>query len=211
MNARDTYSKLAADLPKLHCWEGVFSHGGFDKWLLDNLFEFLESTDLASGGKTFLETGAGNSTLLFLSLSPEKVVTCTLEDDKFVQRLHTAARSIGAPTDPLDLHIGRSEVLLPALVLNHEPFVDFALIDGGHGWPTVFVDFCYAAYATRQNGYIVLDDTQLYSVAQLFAFLKEQPGWEISLDLGKTVIFRKLYADRFLPDFGGQPFIQSRS
>lgn len=211
MSTRIQFARLYDDPPKLHNWNRSLNLGGFNQWMLERLFAFLENAGLAEGGASFVETGAGLSTLMFLCTNPKEVVTCTVEDEAFFGRLAEAAASIQVSMKPSAMHVGRSEVLLPELVLDRDPFSDFALIDGGHGWPTVFVDFCYVAYATRQHGFVALDDTQLYSVAQLAEFLKEQPGWEVALDLGKVIIFRKLYEDRLLPDFGGQPFIKKRS
>jgi hypothetical protein len=210
-NSSILYEQLSANLPKLHCWEGEYNHGGFDLGLMDKLHSFLQDAELSNGGKVFMETGAGLSTLLFLCCNPKSVVTCTLEDSEFINRLMSSVKDFNLPYELLALHIGHSEKLLPKIVLDGDPYVDFFLIDGGHGWPTVFVDFCYAYYSTKQYGYIVLDDTQLYSVGALSAFLKEQPGLEVALDLGKTIIFKKIYIDRHLPDFGGQPYIKRQS
>jgi hypothetical protein len=71
---------------------------------------------------------------------------------------------------------------------------DFALIDGQHGWPMVLVDFYYVNYVVRPGGFIMLDDTQLYSVNELVKLLREQPGYEVALDMGKVVVFRKTAA-----------------
>ena len=149
--------------------------------------------------------------MLFLCCNPRYVITCTLEGQHFIDRLIKSIKDFKLPYEFFNLHIGQSESLLPKIVLDKDPFVDFFLIDGGHGWPTVFVDFCYAYYATKQNGFIALDDTQLLSVSTLASFLMEQPGFEIALNLDKTIIFKKLYADRYLPDFGGQPYITSQT
>lgn len=195
----------------LHHWDGVPTYGGLDEWMIGKLRDFLCQAGLTSGGKTFLETGAGLSTLLFLCCNPKAVISCTLEDPPFLERLNASIARMGLSQNVLNMHVGRSELLLPKLILDQAPFVDFALIDGGHGWPTVFVDFCYINYATRQYGYIAIDDTQLYSVSQLTSFLKEQPGWRVTLDLNKVIIFQKLYDDRLLKDFGAQPFILMNS
>ena len=42
-----------------------------------------------------------------------------------------------------------------------------ALIDGGHGWPTVFVDFCYMNAMLFRNGILIIDDVQLHSIKEL--------------------------------------------
>lgn len=57
----------------------------------------------------------------------------------------------------------------------------------------------------------MIDDIQLHSVSELLNLLSEQPGYEIALDLGKAVVFRKVTADRFLPEWKQQPYIARRS
>jgi hypothetical protein len=204
-------SALVELFPYLHCWDGKNSHGGIDRWMLTELFKFLEGAGLAQPGKRYLETGAGLSTLLFLCTQPASINTICLEQPDFFDRLDKARRQLSLPAEPLIIDVGFSEVILPRIVLGKEAFCDFCLIDGGHGWPTVFVDFCYAAYAMKQYGYLAIDDTHLYSVQQLVALLSEQPGWIKVQDLGKLVIFQKQYVDRVLPDFGGQPYIGKMS
>jgi len=210
-DAHTAFSKLIELYPKLHCWAGEWSHGGFDRHMLGELFAFLEGVGLTSPGKRFLETGAGLSTLLFLCTQPASVNTICVEEPDFFKRLHESRSRLSLPAEPLIIDVGSSETILPRVVLDQEAFLDFCLIDGGHGWPTVFVDFCYAAYALKQHGYLAIDDTQLYSVKQLVDFLSEQPGWKKVRDWGKLVIFQKQYVDRLLPDFGGQPYVLRQS
>jgi hypothetical protein len=57
----------------------------------------------------------------------------------------------------------------------------------------------------------MIDDTQLHSVNVLVLLLKEQWGYEVPLDPGKFIVFRKTTDIRELPDFGGQPNIVRRS
>jgi hypothetical protein len=104
-----------------------------------------------------------------------------------------------------------SERALPRLVLDKPPFLDFALIDGGHGWPTVFVDFCYTFFALKRGGVLAIDDTNLYSVNQLVLLLKNQPDFELIGNYQKLAVFRKKLDKRFLPDFGAQPFIKANT
>ncbi len=86
--------------------------------------------------------------------------------------------------------------------------VDLALIDGGHGWPTVFVDFCYTNMMLRKDGIMIVDDILAFPCMQLFLLLKHQPGWKLEkIVSSKTAFFRKTADGRLLPDFGGQPYI----
>ena len=86
-----------------------------------------------------------------------------------------------------------------------------ALIDGGHGWPTVFVDFCYLNLMMRKGALLFLDDTQIYSVAELGRLLELQPGFEIVHDLGKLQVWVKQTGDPFLPEHSREPYILDKS
>jgi len=62
---------------------------------------------------------------------------------------------------------------LPQLAANSrrfDPFLDFALIDGCHGWPTCLVDLEYANTMLKAGGYLLIDDTQLHSVKEMAGF-----------------------------------------
>jgi len=86
------------------------------------------------------------------------------------------------------------------------------LLDGGHGWPTVFVDFCYLNRMLKKDGLLILDDLQLHSVAELGRLVLLQPGWVIDTEISsKTIAFRKTNDREYLPDFGGQPYLSLRS
>ncbi len=65
--------------------------------------------------------------------------------------------------------------------------------------------------ALKQGGYLAVDDIQLHSARQLYLLLKQQPGFEISADLGKLIVFKKTADIRFLPDFLNQPFVRNNS
>lgn len=66
--------------------------------------------------------------------------------------------------------------------------------------------------ALRQGGYLLVDDLQLYSCEQLYKLLRVQAGWELTrLVDRKLAVFRKLSAERYLPDFSEEPFIRNNS
>ena len=74
--------------------------------------------------------------------------------------------------------------------LLHRRF-DVALIDGGHGWPTVFVDFCYANMMMRSGSVLLLDDIQIYAVGELARLLEQQPGFTLKEEIGKLQVWEK--------------------
>ena len=103
--------------------------------------------------------------------------------------------------------VGRSEVVLPGMDL---PPLDLAIIDGGHGMPVPFVDWCYLAPRIKVGGVLLVDDTQIWTSRTLTEFLRAEWSWDVIGTFRKAVAFRKT-AETILTDWGGQPFVAARS
>jgi hypothetical protein len=161
--------------------------------------QVLEIIDRSVGpGSRTLETGAGMSTALFALKGCEH--TCVVPWTSERDRLEAWGAETGAP----------SEEVLPRLT--PEP-LDFVLIDGGHGFPTPFIDFFYAGRRLRRGGLLAVDDTQIWTGRVLRGFLKEQPGWEVvtELRLRSTVFRRTDESPMTLQEWNTQPYVSRRS
>lgn len=196
------FNKLLASLPVLHCWNGKWHPGGFSEKHLTVFNELLSKIDHPK----IIETGAGRTTLAFLCTTPA-YVTSISPDPALGNRIVESAKSIGIPLDPLRYHTEFSERLLPFLALQENETYDFALIDGGHGYPLPFVDFCYINMMLVQDGYLVVDDLGLHSCGELFRLLEKQPGWELIERMDKCAVFKKLTAEKCLPEWNEQPYL----
>ena len=206
MPANPKAEALLADLPKLHIWGGQPQVGGMDRRIGQRLID--EITALES--PVVLETGAGASTLLFLCLEPRSLISIA-PDAELRDRMLAEADARDIPVGPLRFVVDRSEVALPPLAQGGE-VLDVALIDGNHGWPSVFVDFCYVNYMLRTGGILFVDDVQLHSVGQLFLLLRQQEdAYELVALEGKLATFRKVGDQRYLPDWRQEPFIAKNS
>jgi Methyltransferase domain len=193
------------DLPTLHHWGGREQVGGLDRRIGRRIVNELEALDRP----VVLETGAGATTLLFLLLDVGRL-TSIAPDEELHARVLTEARGRQIDTERLRFVVDRSEWALPPMAAAGER-LDVALVDGNHGWPAVFVDFCYVNVMLRRDGILFLDDVQLHSVSQLYLLLRHQPGYErIALE-GKFATFRKVSDEPFLPDWAAQPFIHTSS
>jgi hypothetical protein len=193
------------DLPKLHYWNDTWQVGGLNPQIGDRLIEIISSVD----EPIIIETGAGSSTLLFMQLD-SKCVTSVAPDAALRDRILAEASARGIDSSKLRFVVEHSEVALPRLAADGETY-NIAFIDGNHGWPSVFVDFCYFNMMLRDGGLLVVDDLQLYSCAQLYLLLLQQEEFElVSLD-GKQATFRKQTDSKFLPDWRRQPFIVMNS
>ena len=204
-----SFEELVADPPLLHYWRDQWELGGISVEMARVIARTVEA-HAPHGALRVIETGAGFSTLLFLALGAE-IVTSIAPEPPLLDRIADSARERALPADRLDGHADFSELVLPRLFDGGAQY-NVALIDGGHGWPTVFVDFCYLNAMLVEGGLMFIDDLQLHSVRQLYLQLRSQPGFEVVQKLGEKMIgFRKTSADRFLPDFRDQPFILSNS
>jgi hypothetical protein len=192
------------DLPALHHWGGAPQVGGLNKAIGRRLIEVLGRYETPR----VVETGAGASTLLFLVLGAE--LTSIAPDAKLYRRILDEAdrRDIDAHT--LRFVCEPSELALPRLAASGRR-VDVALIDGHHGWPNVFVDFCYFNMMLGTGGTLLVDDLQLYSVGQLALQLADEPGYELRAVDDKMATFTKLTDAPGLADWRGQPFIERQT
>jgi predicted O-methyltransferase YrrM len=157
------------------------------------------------------ETGTGLSTLVFLSLDVGSVVSIS-PDPELHDRTRRVAEARGIDHEPARFINDRSETALPLLALVEGAEIEVGFIDGNHGWPTVFVDFCYLNRMLRPGGLMFIDDVQLYSVAQLVCLLRQQqPHYEyVGMD-SKMATFRKALDKPYLPDWRYEPFITSNT
>ena len=90
--------------------------------------------------------------------------------------------------------------------------LDAGFIDGNHGWPAVFVDFCYLNRMLRPGGLLFVDDVQIYAVGQLVCLLRQQqPHYEFVAMDTKMATFRKGLDLPYLPDWRMEPFITSNT
>jgi hypothetical protein len=191
------------DLPKMHERGDRPAHsGGLNLRLGRVMVEEILKLD----SPAIIETGAGSSTLLFMMLGCRSV-TSIAPDAKLGLRIHAEAEERGLDTDVLNFVEDRSERALPKLALDAAVRCQAAFIDGNHGWPSVFVDFCYLNMMMDRGSILFVDDVHVYACAQLMLLLQAQPEYEfVRLD-GKMATFRKETNADFLPDWRGEPFI----
>jgi hypothetical protein len=86
------------------------------------------------------------------------------------------------------------------------------LIDGGHGFPTPFVDWYYAGKRLKAGGLLIIDDTHLWTGAVLRNFLTEQPGWTLVENFAmRSAVFRRDTVDDHFDEWVHQPYVVKRS
>ncbi len=206
------FAHYLQNLPLLHTWDGgkEWNTGGFYDQQLRSFYLLAGGP---TGGHSIIETGAGNSTLTFLFARPKRLITIAPAPDLF-GRIEAYCTEHGLDSSPLQKKVERSEIVLPGIAQAEHAagtHFDLGLLDGGHGWPTVFVDFCYVNAMLKKGGILLVDDVQLHSVKELARMLAKQPEYRLVEDLGKVLAFEKLTDAPLLMDFGSQPYIMERT
>ncbi len=200
--------RYLSDLPMLHTWDDgkTWNSGGFMRQHLEPLVKFM--VQQLPPHPLILETGAGNSTIAFLFLSPKQLVSIAPEAPLY-ERIRAYCLANEISSESLISHVGFSQWVLPGLAarMPERGVFDFILIDGIHNWPMVFVDFFYCNYMLRPGGYIMIDDLQIHSIRELARMLVEQPGFELVLDIGKSMVFRRTTELRALGEWNTLPYV----
>jgi hypothetical protein len=193
---------LCKPLP-LHTWDGgkTFNEGGFGAEDIQWFAEKLKKID----AKSFLETGAGNTTLVASLLGIDVYSVCWDADViRRIEEVTSELKKIRNNNLKMWIIEAESSSYLPGAKL---PPMDAVLIDGGHGFPTPIIDFAYMYKNLKRDGLIFVDDIQLATPRMLAKILwRMGANWFELLDKspgGKTVVFRKVSEGDLLPDWGG--------
>ena len=160
-------------------------------------------TEHVAGASATLETGCGISTVAFaLTGARHWTITPAGAEFKIVQDY---CRARGIATEQLTLVEAFSEMALPSLRV---PPLDLVLIDGRHGFPAPFIDWYYTAAQLKCGGYLIVDDTWLWSCQMLRDFLLAQPQWAFVTEYEqRTAVFKKLADGAESAEWIDQPLV----
>ena len=114
----------------------------------------------ASGGRSLLEVGfnAGHSCLIALTVNPDLVYTgVDIACHSYTQPCFDYLRS--AFGSRVNLHIGDSRDVLPALRERGVGQYDLYHLDGGHGFALGYTDLCNMLSMARKPATLLFDDT----------------------------------------------------
>jgi len=206
------FASFANSPPNLHSWDQgkTWNAGGFSPYHLDSIYKFCRQR--LSAGPRVIETGAGNSTICFLHLEPTQVISIA-PDKALFNRITAYCKANDISIEPLTMHFDRSEWVLPKLAADpRNGQFDLALIDGCHNWPMVMVDFFYINSLLKKGGFLMLDDVQLHSVAELYRLISYEPSaFRLAANLGKLMIFEKLTGELQFGEWDTQAYIAALS
>jgi hypothetical protein len=176
-------SDVLNDPPKPHeDGQGGFMVMGLTEPAIKFIYENIDESSAT------LETGCGLSTAVFALRNSRHTVIAPAPGEFEIIKSYCRDREI--PTGQIDFITEPSQKILPVLEL---PSLDLVLIDGGHGFPTPYIDWFYTAGKLKKGGFLLVDDVWLWSCQMLRDFLVEQPQWEFIADYeGRTAVFRKI-------------------
>jgi len=176
-------NEVLADPPKPHGdSRGGFMVMGLTEPALKFIYENVDQSCVT------LETGCGLSTVVFALTGSRHTVIAPAPTEFEITRAY--CRDRGIAVSQIDFITEPSQRALPDLELAP---LDLVLIDGGHGFPTPYIDWFYTAGKLKKGGFLLVDDVWVWSCQILRDFLVEQPHWEFVTEFeGRTAIFKKI-------------------
>lgn len=69
---------------------------------------------------------------------------------------------------------------------------DFALIDGNHAFPHVFIDYFYISKLVKVGSFLAIDDINLDAPGKLLEYLQQKSYWKIVKETDKWAILKLL-------------------
>jgi hypothetical protein len=192
---------LLNDPPKVHEYGDQLIH-----WLLPRqVLDFMD-THVNENSNT-LETGCGLSTTVFAMKGGSHI--CITPSQEEVDRIRDYCERGGISLQRVDFHLGLSTNVFPKLAPVE---LDLGLIDGGHGFPTVFMDWYYIASWLKIGGTLIIDDLQIWTGHILKEFLLAEPEWKlVEVFENKTAIFVKEKSCCPWNDFYRQRYVLQQS
>jgi len=138
-----------------------------------------------------METGCGRTTVLLSHLSEHHTVFC-VEDSR-----NRGVADAVAGRHPVEWVFGPSQSTLPRHVFNAP--LDFALIDGPHGYPFPELEYYFIYPHLREGAWLLIDDVQIPTIHNLSMFLRDEAMFRFVTRSGDTAFFQRTSAPVFCP------------
>jgi predicted O-methyltransferase YrrM len=84
-----------------------------------------------------------------------------------------------------------SEFILPKMAQNESGTFDLVFVDGWHTFDHTLLDLFYANLLLRKDGYLVIDDCSLPSVAKAVSYISKYPSYQIAQECPPRTEFRR--------------------
>lgn len=142
-----------------------------------------------------VETGAGHSTLLLSHLSQDhKVFSIAGPDAEYLKMFQSSSLLNRSSVEFIE---GPTQRTLPLFRFT-DP-IQLALIDGPHSYPFPDLEYYYIYPHLDRGALLIVDDIQIPTIQNLFAFLKEDEMFQLVEVVGTTAFFRRTHAPVFDP------------
>ena len=144
------------------------------------------------------ETGSGASTLLLSHLSQHHIVFTVDSGSGSLENVKSSPLFRPAGVSIVE---GPSQLTLPKYAFGAP--LQFALIDGPHGYPFPDLEYFYLYPHIETGGILVVDDINIRSIHNLFDFLRADQMWKLEEVVETTAFFRRTAAPTFPPTGDG--------
>jgi hypothetical protein len=150
----------------------------------------------AGGLAHSVETGTGRTTLLLSHLSRDHTVF-TKQDRGDGDSLDRVRASSLFKPEAVRFVEGPTQVTVPRHDFTQR--FDFAMLDGPHGFPFPFVEYCYIYPHIAPQGLLVVDDIQIKTIGVMLDILKKDAMWQFLEVVGQTAFLRRTDAPTLDP------------
>jgi predicted O-methyltransferase YrrM len=175
--------QLLKDKPAFHAWPD----GTPANWsVAGDVLRFL--TDLVKPGMNTLETGAGQTTVVFAVRGANHV--CITPDTAQAERIRAYLEPLGTGSSVRFIHQSSDEALPSGCHIPER--LDLVLIDGAHRFPFPILDWYYTQARVPVGGMMIVDDIRMPSVRILYDFLNGEDEWELVTAFEVTAAFRRV-------------------
>jgi len=187
--------------PKIHEYKGELIAWCLSRSILDFIDGYVNQRSRT------LETGSGLSTVLFALKGGSHL--CITPSQVEVDRIQDYCKRHCVSLQNVSFRVDFSQNVLPEFGGDE---LDLVLIDGGHGFPTPFMDWYFISSRLTIGGILIIDDTHLWTGRVLKEFLLAEPEWKLIEPFAdETAIFMKERSYHPSKEWIDQPYVVQRS
>ncbi len=145
-----------------------------------------------------VETGCGASTVIFSNYAKHHIAFAFDDRHRPDGSARLAVANPAFRPEPVEWVFGATQSQLPPYRFPRP--IDFALIDGPHGFPFPQLEYYFLyPHLRKGTGILAVDDIQIPIITQLYEFLLEDAMFELIAVEGTLACFRRTEAETFDP------------
>lgn len=204
MDYVDVLGRLAVDRPQFHsitedgarrvALAGMTVATGDHSWAVgQGVLRWI--AEHLSDDMVTIETGAGYTTVLFAARAKHHY--CCTPSESEITRIGAYLDRIGVPREKVTFVMGSTDETLPEL--QRDIRLDFAYIDGCHGYPFPALDWHYIDRHLKPGAILGMDNAELRPVREHCDFLEENGTYTLA-----DIVIESCFA-RFYRKLSDQP------